>query len=49
MERVYNFAAGPATIDQSVLEKARTIGETMPEWPAEGSVSLQDGYVLVNL
>ena len=23
MERVYNFAAGPATIDQSVLEKAQ--------------------------
>lgn len=39
----------PLVTDESVLENARAIGETMPEWPAEGSVCLQDGYVLVNL
>lgn len=35
--------------DATLLDEARTLGETMPEWPAEGSITLQDGYVLVNL
>ena len=26
-----------------------SIGDTMPEWPADGSVSLQDGYILVHI
>lgn len=34
--------------DEAVLEQARQIGDTMPSWPEEGSVSLQDGYVLVH-
>lgn len=41
----YSFAT---VTDAEVLSKAREIGETMPGWPGEGSVILQDGYVLVN-
>ncbi len=33
--------------DEAVLERARQIGDSLPGWPREGSVSLQDGYVLV--
>ena len=35
--------------DENVLEQADAIGATMPEWPAEGAITMQDGYVLVNL
>ncbi|MCM1326010.1 MAG: glucosyltransferase domain-containing protein [Bacteroidales bacterium] len=34
--------------DKEILEQAREIGDSMPGWPAEGSISLQDGYVLVH-
>lgn len=34
--------------DPEIIKEAREIGESMPKWPQEGSVSLQDGYVLVN-
>lgn len=34
--------------DENILEQARQLGEMMPEWPAKGSVSLQEGYVLVH-
>lgn len=35
--------------DKSVLEKAREIGATMPKWPQAGSITQQDGYILVNI
>lgn len=35
--------------DERVLEEAETISETMPNWPAEGSITMQNGYVLVHL
>lgn len=34
--------------EEAVLEQAGQIGDTMPSWPAEGSIALQDGYVLVH-
>lgn len=34
--------------DLTVLEQAKKIGETMPHWPQEGSVAMQEGYVLVH-
>ena len=34
--------------DEQILARARKIGENMQGWPAGGSVTLQDGYVLVN-
>lgn len=34
--------------DETVLTEARKIGETMPKWPAEGSITEQDGYILIN-
>lgn len=34
--------------DKTVLEEAREIGKTMPGWPAEGSITEQDGYILIN-
>lgn len=34
--------------DKEVLEEARKIGDSLPGWPKEGSISLQDGYVLVH-
>jgi len=34
--------------DEAILEQARQTGDTMPSWPAEGSISQQDGYVLVH-
>ena len=34
--------------DEEVLANAKEIGKTMPGWPAQGSITLQDGYVLVN-
>lgn len=35
--------------DAETLAEARSIGDSMPAWPREGSVSLQDGYVLVHI
>lgn len=35
--------------DEAVLEEARSVGETMPKWPEEGSVSMQDGYILIHM
>lgn len=35
--------------DKEILEKARELGETMPEWPREGSIREQEGYVLVHI
>lgn len=35
--------------DEVVLEDARRIGDTLPKWPAEGSVSMQDGYILIHM
>lgn len=34
--------------DKEVLKEARQIGDSLPCWPREGSISLQDGYVLVH-
>lgn len=33
----------------NVLEDAHAIGATMPRWPADGSVSMQDGYILIHM
>jgi len=35
--------------DEEVIKEANEIGTTMPEWPAEGSVTQQEGYVLVHI
>lgn len=35
--------------DPEVIEAAGELGETMPEWPAEGSVTQQDGYILIHM
>ncbi len=35
--------------DEEVIKEANEIGTTMPEWPAEGSVTQQDGYILVHI
>lgn len=34
--------------DLEVLKAARSTADSMPKWPQEGSIVLQDGYVLVN-
>lgn len=39
----------PLVTDKAVLENAKTIAETMPGWPAEGSIAMQDGYILVHI
>lgn len=39
----------PLVTDEETLAEAKAIGDTMPGWPAEGSISLQDGYVLVHI
>lgn len=39
----------PMVTDEETLAEAKKIGDTMPGWPAEGSISLQDGYVLVHI
>ena len=35
--------------DPAVIEEAKGIGDTMPAWPAEGSIAMQDGYVLIHI
>ena len=35
--------------DAETLAEAKEIGDTMPGWPAEGSIAMQDGYVLVHI
>jgi hypothetical protein len=37
-----------AVTDVDTIESAREISAGMPSWPSEGSVTLQDGYVLVH-
>lgn len=34
--------------DEAVIARARELGKTMPGWPAKGSITMQDGYILVN-
>lgn len=38
----------PQIMDPEILAQAREIGDTMPGWPAEGSITEQDGYILVH-
>ena len=35
--------------DARILREARLLSDSLPRWPESGSVSLQDGYVLINL
>lgn len=35
--------------DQTVLEEARSKAESMPKWPAGGSVQMEDGYILIRM
>nr|WP_300816979.1 glucosyltransferase domain-containing protein [uncultured Acetatifactor sp.] len=35
--------------DPEVIEEAQEIGETMPKWPREGSITEQDGYILIHM
>ncbi len=35
--------------DEQVIEDAWRIGDTMPSWPEEGSITEQDGYILVHI
>lgn len=35
--------------DSEIIDEAEAIGETMPKWPREGSITLQDGYVLIHM
>lgn len=35
--------------DENVLDEARSLGESMPTWPQEGSVQMQDGYLLIHI
>lgn len=35
--------------DAAVLEEAKQIGETMPEWPLEGSVVELEDYILIHM
>lgn len=39
----------PQITDPEILKQAKAIGDTMPGWPAEGSVTQQDGYILVHM
>lgn len=39
----------PLVTDVTVLESANAIAETMPGWPAEGSIAMQNGYILVHI
>lgn len=39
----------PMITDRETLAEAKAIGDTMPGWPKEGSITLQDGYVLVHI
>ena len=34
--------------DRDVQEQARQLGENMPRWPEEGSITEQEGYILVH-
>lgn len=35
--------------DEEILQMIKEYSGTMPEWPAEGSITQMDGYVIVNL
>ena len=35
--------------DEEVIRQANEIGDTMPRWPREGSITRQEGYVLVHI
>ena len=35
--------------DPAVIEEAKRIGDTMPAWPAQGSIAEQDGYILIHI
>ncbi len=35
--------------DENVLDEARSLGESMPTWPREGSLQMQDGYLLIHI
>lgn len=35
--------------DPETIKKGKEIGDTMPGWPAEGSVTRQDGYILIHI
>ncbi len=39
----------PMITDEIILREAQSIGDTMPHWPAEGSITLQEGYILVHI
>ncbi|MBR1770549.1 MAG: hypothetical protein IJ747_00800, partial [Lachnospiraceae bacterium] len=35
--------------DPEVIAEAKQIGDTMPGWPAQGSITRQDGYILIHI
>lgn len=35
--------------DEAVLEEARSKAESMPRWPADGSMRMEDGYILIRM
>lgn len=35
--------------DEAVLGEARSKAESMPNWPAEGSMRMEDGYILIHM
>lgn len=39
----------PLVTDPEVYEEARKLAVSMPGWPAEGSIVLEDGYILVKI
>lgn len=39
----------PLVTDPEVIRRAQEIGDTMPNWPAEGAITRQDGYILVHI
>ena len=39
----------PLVTDSETIAEAKAIGDTMPGWPEKGSISLQDGYIIVHI
>lgn len=39
----------PLVTDPEIIAEANEIGDSMPGWPAEGSILQQDGYIIVHI
>ncbi len=39
----------PLVTDPEVIQQAKNLGDTMPGWPAQGSIAEQEGYILVHI